>query len=405
MRAVVIGGGITGTLTARELLLAGWDVTLLEAHTLGAGSSSRTAAGIRQQFSTPATVRGMRYAVRKYLEFADETTDGHSPIVQSGYLFLCGDAPSFQEATARVAMQRDNGLAEVEALAPDELRRRFPWLADEGLAGGTWCPTDGFLHPAVVYMEAGERVRALGGDVRQRQPVLGARTDRGRIVSVHTPSGQVEGDLFIDATNAWSPRVAHLLGATPLPISPLKRYLWFLRRDDSAMSEADLLAMPMVVAPTGVYFRPENGSSLLMGWAHDTPPETAFSYEDQDTIDAPYAHGGDPESRPVQAWLHASEVVPALTQFDGMTGTTAGFYATTPDHNPFLDYDPEVSNLIRLAGFSGHGAMFGPFTAAVARALADAGRSLDRIQLPEGLVDLSDFRIGRHFDTHERLVI
>ena len=69
--AVCIGGGITGVLAARELLLAGWKVTVLEGRHVGAGSSSRTAAGIRQQFSTPETVRGMRYAVAFYRSFAE----------------------------------------------------------------------------------------------------------------------------------------------------------------------------------------------------------------------------------------------------------------------------------------------------------------------------------------------
>lgn len=44
-RAVVIGGGITGTLTGVGLRDAGWDVVLLEGAHVGAGSSSRTAAG------------------------------------------------------------------------------------------------------------------------------------------------------------------------------------------------------------------------------------------------------------------------------------------------------------------------------------------------------------------------
>jgi glycine/D-amino acid oxidase-like deaminating enzyme len=47
-KAVVIGAGISGELVARELLRAGWQVEVLEARHVGAGSSSRTAAGIRQ---------------------------------------------------------------------------------------------------------------------------------------------------------------------------------------------------------------------------------------------------------------------------------------------------------------------------------------------------------------------
>ena len=89
-RAVVIGGGITGVLTSRALLLDGWDVVMLEARHLGAGSSSRTVAGIRQQFSTPGTVRGMRFSRQAYEALSDEL--GARTMTCQGYLFLLTDA-------------------------------------------------------------------------------------------------------------------------------------------------------------------------------------------------------------------------------------------------------------------------------------------------------------------------
>jgi glycine/D-amino acid oxidase-like deaminating enzyme len=61
---VVIGGGVTGVLTALFLAHAGHRVTLLEKNSLGSGSSQRSAACIRQQFGTPSTVRGIIYATR-----------------------------------------------------------------------------------------------------------------------------------------------------------------------------------------------------------------------------------------------------------------------------------------------------------------------------------------------------
>ena len=87
-RVVVIGGGITGTLVAYSLRRAGWDVALLEASHVGAGSSSRTAAGIRQQFSTRETVLGMQYSVQFYSRWLEEVGGSVSPILQNGYLFL-----------------------------------------------------------------------------------------------------------------------------------------------------------------------------------------------------------------------------------------------------------------------------------------------------------------------------
>ena len=77
-RIVMISGGITSTLTARELALEGWSVTLLKASHVGGYASSRTAAGIRQPFSTPDSVRGKRYSVGFYKDFAKEAEGGRT---------------------------------------------------------------------------------------------------------------------------------------------------------------------------------------------------------------------------------------------------------------------------------------------------------------------------------------
>ena len=65
-RAVIIGGGITGALTARDLAEAGWQVVMLEGAHIGAGSSSRTAAGAacgtRRASTTSTSPPGLRRA-------------------------------------------------------------------------------------------------------------------------------------------------------------------------------------------------------------------------------------------------------------------------------------------------------------------------------------------------------
>ncbi|MBA2319717.1 MAG: FAD-binding oxidoreductase [Deltaproteobacteria bacterium] len=402
--AVIIGGGITGALTARELSLAGWKVTVLEAKHVGAGSSSRTAAGIRQQFSTPATVRGMRYSVGWYRRFTEEIEDGTCPIIQNGYLFLHEAPARWASALAVVAVQRAAGLAEVEALEGEELWRRFPWVDRERCIGGTFCPTDGFLLPHLVYNEGMRRARALGAEVVQSAPVLSAERTGDRVTAVHTPKGVFEADLFLDCTNAWSRRTGRILGAVELPVDPLKRYLWFLARGGSMTAET-LGTLPLTIAPTGVYCRPENAESLLIGKLHATPPEVAFTYEDQDRVEPEFAPTSGTDAVPWALWAELAEFLPAVGEFDGFSAVTSGFYGTTPDHNPFLDYDPEIRNLIRLVGFSGHGVMFGPFTAWVARHLAEAGKRIATVPLDGHDLDVSNFHIGRTYDSHEQLVI
>lgn len=403
-RAVIIGGGITGTLCAHALLKDGWQITLLESAHIGAGSSSRTAAGIRQQFSTPDTVRAMRYAMSFYQEFTAEMGSETSPLIQNGYLFLVEGAAAWEEAQSRVKMQQQVGLGDVEALPPEEVGHRFSWVDTAQISGATWCPTDGFLLPHIVYHDAAREVRRMGGTILQGAPVTGAAHSGGRLTSVETPKGTIEGDLFLDCTNAWTHRTAQVLGAHPLEVAPLKRYLWFLMREGSLTPEV-MRDMPLTILPSGIYCRPENEDTLLMGKKHDTPAELTFSYEDQDEIEPHYSHKTGFEAMPFELWMQLAEILPPTGEFGGITSTTCGYYGTTPDHNPFLGYDPVHSNLIRLVGFSGHGAMLGPFTARVATELAREGQDRPSIELPYGEVSLNPFALERSYDNHETLVI
>ena len=70
-----------------------------------------------------------------------------------------------------------------------------------------------------------------------------------------------------------------------------------------------------------------------------------------------------------------------------------------------MDFDPQTKNLIRMVGFSGHGAMFGPFSAQVGLALAEAGESIDHVRVLGEDAELAPFKINRDFGAAEAMVI
>src|SRR5690348_16040845 len=96
-RVAIIGGSVTGALTAARLAQRGFDVVLLEKAGIGNGSSSRSMAGIRAQFGVEETVIGMLFSEWWYVHFHELL---HTPLAlqqpvikQNGYLFLY-DHPS-----------------------------------------------------------------------------------------------------------------------------------------------------------------------------------------------------------------------------------------------------------------------------------------------------------------------
>lgn len=361
----------------------------------------------------------MRYSVREYLRFEErfhcEPGQGDA-LVQNGYLFLYEDparaddpaaaASTWEGARANVAMQHDNGLTEVSLLTPDEIGERFVHVDPSTLIGATFCPTDGFLHPDVVYMEGFRRIEELGGTLQQHCPVTGGRFDaQGLLTAVETGRGEViEGDLFIDCTNAWSPRLSRILGAEPLSIDPMKRYLYFLQRGPS-LTPDELVAMPMTISPRKAYCRPENEEQLLLGWAHHAASQPDFDWDDQDIIEPQFFHKSGLENYGMQLWMELASVMPKLEEFSGLRATTAGFYAVTPDHNPFLGFNPKQPRLLHAAGFSGHGAMMGPFTAAAIAAMALAGENVPSVVVDGVEVDLSALTVGRTMTHGEGMVI
>ena len=432
-RVVIIGGGATGALTAVRLAERGFRVTVLEKAAPGNGSSSRSAAGIRAQFSTEETVVGMQYSEWWYSHFHDilrsPAEAREQPVMrQNGYLFLYEDpdaipawqphrrqelAGIWQHAQAAAAMQQHLGLP-VEVLNPLDVHERWPHLIPDRLVGATWCPNDGFLIPHMIYSEGLRRAQELGVEVRQRTEVLGALLQDDRVQALVTNNGTFEADWFVNAANIWAARLSPRIGGMSLPVSPLKRYLYFLKPAQPVMDASAWHRLPMTIygvgSQRGAHSRPES-DLLLLAWAQETEPETNFSDADQDRIDPPFRHDNGIDNYGYAILAQVEEFAPLLANAGGLVATTCGFYGTTPDANPLIGRDARQQNLVHAVGFSGHGLMHAPITALLVEAIVagDAENGYVRLPAPfdHATIDLSTFEPGRTFDSlsREQLVL
>ncbi len=395
----IIGAGATGALAAYRLVRAGHKVTVLEARSIGAGATTRSAACARAQWGSPINVRSMRWSLYRYQQLPAEIGMPDQKMIQTnGYLYPFFTAEAQARRQRLFDIQRSSGLSEVHWLEPDQVTERFPHINAAGLLGATFCDIDGFCFPSTIIGNLFDWCKSQPNfTLVQDSPVQAVERVGARAIKVVTPKGEVAADVFVNATNIWAKRVARLFHTADereqwwVPLQIEKRYLHFAPRGNE-WNNGQFERLPMTVFPTGAYCRPDGGM-LMMGKEHDTPSQEDASHEDQDKIEI----GCGPNDYGVEVMSDMAQWSDQIANMPAPTTTTAGYYDTTGDHHPCLDYDPFVDNLIHACGMSGHGIMGAPFNAEVVASLIKEGHNAAPVMTLDGEeFDLLPFVLGKH---------
>src|SRR5438067_2337100 len=159
---VIVGGGVIGASVAYHLAARGCrDVLVLERGARpGEGSTGRATGGFRAQFATAVNVRLSLLSRRKLLAFREET--GVDPgFRQCGYLFIATGEDELAALLSAQAVQRECGLTEARGVSAETVARLNPAVECGEIAGGVYCPADGFIRPLEIlrgYPEAATRL-------------------------------------------------------------------------------------------------------------------------------------------------------------------------------------------------------------------------------------------------------
>src|ERR1700726_4777025 len=129
---VLIGGGIVGSSIAYHLAAAGTrNVLVIERESAqGKGSTGKSMGGIRAQFSTPVNIQMSMYSIGFYATF-EERLGYPCDYRPQGYLFCATNERHLAYLRTNYEKQIALGLRNVQLLAGDEIRRRFPQLPGE----------------------------------------------------------------------------------------------------------------------------------------------------------------------------------------------------------------------------------------------------------------------------------
>lgn len=342
---VIVGGGVVGASVAYHLAARGVrDVLVLERGARpGEGSTGRATGGFRAQFGTEVNVRLSLLSREKLLRFREET--GVDPdFRQRGYLFVAASAFELEALVSAQSVQRECGLTESRAVTAEEVARLNPALNSEGIAGGVYCPTDGFVRPLEIMRGYAEAAARLGAtfDYGVTLEDFGV-SGRGVVTKLRTSDGEVSAGVVVNAAGAWAAEVGRLAGVE-IPVTPLRRQVAITRPTTLLPEE-----MPMsIYAGDGFHLRVRDGRVLLL-WP-DEPRRGADPFGvslDEEWLAA------------VVSMAHARVPCLGAAEID-RAACWAGLYEMSPDRHALLGRAPGLENLYLANGSSGHGVMHSP---------------------------------------------
>jgi len=309
-----------GTSTAYHLAELGvTDVVLCERATLGSGSTSKAAGGIRAQFADELNIRIALLSLVEFRNFKDRV-GVDIDFRQTGYLFLLDsdeDVARFREA---VALQGSLGGLSTE-LTLDDVIQLVPQLQTEGLRGATFCPRDGHATPEAVVRGYAASAADKGVRIRQGVDVTRILVLGNKILGVETTAGRIKTDTVVCTAGVWSREVAARVG----------------------------LDLPVVGEPRWMHYTPESG-----GLPDGLPLTVDFSSGFYFHREGPGLVFGGREPTIEGVATHATRRLPLLTDLP-IQSSWWGYYEMSPDRNALVGEAVDPTRFLYATGFSGHG--------------------------------------------------
>ncbi|MBI5701219.1 FAD-binding oxidoreductase [Candidatus Saganbacteria bacterium] len=324
---IVIGGGIVGTGIAYFLAKSGLkDILLIEKEKfLGTQVTQFCSGGVRHQFTTEINCKFSIQSMPILNILAHEID-----YKKYGYLILdiCKGITE-----PRVKMQNKLGI-DTEILSKEEIKKRFPFLNDDGIISGSFFKEDGVADPAslLAYYEKGSK--KMGVKYLMDTEVKRVTRDAQRGTGVITNSEEIAADWVIIAAGIGSKDLGKTVGLD-IPIVHRRKYILVI--------ESFKYDYPLVMEiPTGWYIKKE-GDDALVGMSGKV--------EDKDFDKQPEAEDGT-----IEATINR---IPELEK-SGIKKVLTSLSDETPDKHAIIDIP--IPGLIIATGFSGHGFMHSPAT-------------------------------------------
>ena len=273
---IVIGAGVVGCATARELGRYNLNVRVLEAGSdVAEGASKANSAIVHAGFDAKPGTNKAKFNVIGNALFEETCRELKVPFRRNGSLVLAF-GPEEEKALAELVERAKTNGVPVEILKQDELRRREPNVSPDATAA-LWAPTGGICCPYELTFRYAENAAANGVEFSFDARVTGlsalAKDGAG------SPAWEVvcaDGRKFaaravVNCAGIHSDELNNLVSATKYSIQARRGEYLMLDRDEDGAFSATMFQVPSKMGK-GILVSPTVDGTVIVGpTAEDIP--------------------------------------------------------------------------------------------------------------------------------------
>jgi glycerol-3-phosphate dehydrogenase len=339
----IVGAGVVGACTARELSRFALKTIVLEKNSDVAMGASRSNSGIvhagYDAFSGTLKAKFNIEGQRMFDKLAEELD---FLFTRNGSLVIINNKSDLHVLEQLKARGESNGLTDLYIVCGDKLRTLEPNLHTD-IYAALVAPSAGIVNPYEMTIAFAENA-AQNGICFQLDCQVTHINRKGRCFSLQTTQGSIEARVIINAAGLYSDEINNMLSADKLTIQPRRGEYCLLDKTEGALVKHTVFQLPSKMGK-GILITPTVDGNLLVG-------PTSVDQIDKDNV-ATTMEGLAEVLSQAQASVKYLPVNKIITSFSGLRSHLVS-------DEFVVEEAPDVPGLINLCGIESPGLTAAP---------------------------------------------
>ncbi len=352
----IVGAGVTGAMTARELSKYNLRIALLEkCNDVAMGATKANSGIVHAGFDAAEGSLMAKMNVEGCALMPETCKKLHVPYVNNGSLVVAFSEEEMEHLNVLYNRGKANGVPELKILSKEELLNMEPNLNHESF-GALHAPTAGIVCPYELTIAAAECAVSNGVEFIRNCEVKAVETTETHLV-LDTTQGKIEAKYVINAAGVFSDDLARMAGDDSISITARKGEYFLLDRAVGDTVSHTIFQCPSKMGK-GILVSPTVDGNLLVG-------PTAEDIEDKSNVNTTNSGLNDVKKYAVKS-VPSVNTRNAITSFSGLRAHAAA-------HEFLIGISEKNSRLINAAGIESPGLSSAP---AIAKYIGEIVKSV-----------------------------